>query len=157
MKCFEHREREAVGICKCCSKGLCEDCAADLGRGLACKGRCEAEVQALNNVTYNSTGLLPAANAVVRTTRRTHFFSSMFNTILGVVFGYFGYQEYVNLGEVGFTAIIGAVFIVYGFVSLLQMWRMFVAPKFPIGCCQKCGYDLTANKSGTCPECGKRV
>ncbi len=23
-----------------------------------------------------------------------------------------------------------------------------------IGCCEKCGYDLTGNKSGMCPECG---
>jgi hypothetical protein len=25
------------------------------------------------------------------------------------------------------------------------------------GCCLHCGYDLTANTSGVCPECGKRV
>jgi hypothetical protein len=25
------------------------------------------------------------------------------------------------------------------------------------GCCPACGYDLTANTSGVCPECGKAV
>ncbi|MDB5333981.1 MAG: hypothetical protein JWP03_5132 [Phycisphaerales bacterium] len=25
------------------------------------------------------------------------------------------------------------------------------------GLCRTCGYDLTANTSGTCPECGKKV
>jgi hypothetical protein len=25
----------------------------------------------------------------------------------------------------------------------------------PKGCCRKCGYDLTGNVSGVCPECGK--
>ncbi|HWE93601.1 MAG TPA: hypothetical protein VG269_06460 [Tepidisphaeraceae bacterium] len=25
------------------------------------------------------------------------------------------------------------------------------------GCCQSCGYDLTGNVSGTCPECGTKV
>jgi hypothetical protein len=24
-------------------------------------------------------------------------------------------------------------------------------------CCIRCGYDLTANTSGVCPECGKRI
>ena len=28
-------------------------------------------------------------------------------------------------------------------------------PKFPSGGCRRCGYDLTGNLSGTCPECGQ--
>ena len=28
-------------------------------------------------------------------------------------------------------------------------------PKIPPGHCQKCGYDLTGNTSGVCPECGE--
>jgi len=28
------------------------------------------------------------------------------------------------------------------------------AGNYPEGYCQQCGYDLTANRSGTCPECG---
>ena len=27
----------------------------------------------------------------------------------------------------------------------------------PEGCCQECGYDLTRNESGVCPECGTRI
>lgn len=30
-------------------------------------------------------------------------------------------------------------------------------PRFPAGCCAKCGYDLTGNVSGVCPECGTSV
>ncbi|MCC6358656.1 MAG: hypothetical protein IT450_07930 [Phycisphaerales bacterium] len=25
------------------------------------------------------------------------------------------------------------------------------------GCCSACGYDLTGNVSGTCPECGRAI
>ena len=28
---------------------------------------------------------------------------------------------------------------------------------YPRGCCSRCGYDLTGNESGVCPECGKAV
>lgn len=43
MRCFNHGVRPAVGICKACGRGLCASCAADLGRALACRGRCEEE------------------------------------------------------------------------------------------------------------------
>lgn len=29
--------------------------------------------------------------------------------------------------------------------------------KFPAGHCQTCGYDLTGNVSGRCPECGRAI
>lgn len=36
--------------------------------------------------------------------------------------------------------------------------RSFVASRRPKpGCCIRCGYDLTGNVSGECPECGRKV
>lgn len=32
-----------------------------------------------------------------------------------------------------------------------------IKTRYPDGCCQACGYDLTGNTSGFCPECGSRV
>ena len=46
MRCFQHRETEAVGLCRACGRGACPDCAAEVEGGLACRGRCEDEVQA---------------------------------------------------------------------------------------------------------------
>ncbi len=54
MKCFNHQSKEAVAICKNCSKGLCMECAVDVGNGIACKGVCENEVVALNKVMQQS-------------------------------------------------------------------------------------------------------
>ncbi len=34
----------------------------------------------------------------------------------------------------------------------LILWRKSL--KQPTGHCQRCGYDLTGNESGACPECG---
>ena len=41
MECFYHDGRPAVGTCRSCLKGVCRACVADLGKGLACAGRCE--------------------------------------------------------------------------------------------------------------------
>ena len=35
------------------------------------------------------------------------------------------------------------------------LWRR--ARTKPVGHCQQCGYNLTGNESGTCPECGTKV
>ena len=39
-----------------------------------------------------------------------------------------------------------------GWLVLRRRWR-----RHPPGHCTKCGYDLTANVSGVCPECGTKV
>jgi len=36
MHCYLHPEKEAVGLCKVCSRGLCEDCAIEIGDFLYC-------------------------------------------------------------------------------------------------------------------------
>jgi hypothetical protein len=64
MKCFCHNDRDAVGVCKACGRGLCRDCAADLGRALACKGRCEADAR-------TAVELMDAALAARRRASRT--------------------------------------------------------------------------------------
>ena len=40
-------------------------------------------------------------------------------------------------------------------IPTVILWRR--DRRFPPGHCQKCGYDLTGNESGLCPECGKQV
>ncbi len=41
MKCFYHPEKDAVGICFACSKGVCKQCAIETHNGLACNDTCE--------------------------------------------------------------------------------------------------------------------
>ena len=71
MKCYYHFDSDAVAICKNCSRGLCQECAADVGNGIACKGRCEAEVRAIveiiekNKSVYQKTSSAYSINALV--------------------------------------------------------------------------------------------
>ena len=44
MKCFYHRDTDAVGLCRHCARALCAACAAERETGLACINRCEGEV-----------------------------------------------------------------------------------------------------------------
>jgi hypothetical protein len=41
-------------------------------------------------------------------------------------------------------------------IILTAVRNRFTRPR-PIGVCRTCGYSLTGNLSGVCPECGTRV
>jgi len=55
MKCFNHTTADAIGICKHCSKGLCIECAVDLGYGITHRGNCETETRSLHIMVQRST------------------------------------------------------------------------------------------------------
>jgi len=47
--------------------------------------------------------------------------------------------------------------IVIAFCVLGAMMMAAATRRRPPGCCVQCGYDLTGNESGRCPECGRDV
>lgn len=46
-------------------------------------------------------------------------------------------------------------FLLVAIATVHMFWRDY--RRIPSGHCQKCGYPLTGNTSGICPECGKRI
>src|SRR5262245_35664997 len=83
MKCFEHQDRDAVGVCKSCCKGVCSECAVDVGKGLACRDRCEDDARALTAVIDSNCQMV---NAAPRQLRATYLASAALCITLGVGF-----------------------------------------------------------------------
>jgi hypothetical protein len=112
MKCFYHTERDAVAMCKSCNRGLCPECSADVPPGVACRGRCEADVAALNLViersktAYQKTGTAYRRNAIA-------------TLIMGLFFVAFGILPVLLSQSYGafFMAPLGAVFLLWSFFS----------------------------------------
>jgi hypothetical protein len=46
-------------------------------------------------------------------------------------------------------------FLIFAIPTALLWWRD--RRRIPLGHCQHCGYNLTGNVSGVCPECGERI
>ena len=46
MRCYYHPEKDAIGLCSSCHRGLCASCVKAIGRSLACPGLCEQDVEA---------------------------------------------------------------------------------------------------------------
>jgi hypothetical protein len=50
VRCYYHRDVEAIGTCRSCNRGLCDACLAEVGKACACRDRCEADVAVLHAI-----------------------------------------------------------------------------------------------------------
>ena len=48
-------------------------------------------------------------------------------------------------------------FVVVGIAIMILTESRKDRLKLMVGCCRRCGYNLTGNLSGRCPECGKEI
>ena len=117
MRCFYHADREAVGVCKSCQRAICHDCVADIGKGIACKGRCEEDARQLVQLTDAAIRHQPANEFIVARMRRNRIASAVLYLVLGIGFVVAGLvHPYIQ-----FIAFLGAVFIFFGLYTLTQL------------------------------------
>lgn len=86
MKCFNHINVDSVGICKCCQRGICKECASDLGHGLACKGKHEADVELFST-------LIERSKKKIELQPRAISAGNLSWLIMGIIFLGFGYYQ----------------------------------------------------------------
>jgi|SRR5579859_2037959 len=115
MNCFYHQDRQAVGACKSCGKGLCPECAVDLGKGLACRGRCEEDVRALIQLIDHNIKLSPASSRLLQAGGSARIAGSLFFLACGLVFLIFGLSDNQRFS---FAAVLGGCMIAYGLFTL---------------------------------------
>jgi hypothetical protein len=120
MNCFNHTNIAAVGVCKCCYRGLCSECTTDLGHGIACKGKHENEVTSINMIIEKNAQIYGAAS-------KNSLATPIFYLAMGLVFA--GYGLFSNNGARSFSIILGSVFIVWGIVVWKQSKKLFPSKK----------------------------
>ena len=116
MHCFIHQDRNAVGCCKACGKGLCPDCAVDLGHGLSCKGPHEEVVQSHNAIINFNARTVSAAPKNI-------YLSPIFTAVLGSIFMWYGFDKYHGIQN--FLFILGAVFFVYSCILFFRIRAIY--------------------------------
>jgi hypothetical protein len=101
MKCYNHPDIDAVGICKSCNKGLCRDCLTELENGIACTATCIEEVKQVNSlIQRNKQSYSTASGAYMK--------NAYIYIGIGMVFIVFGFQ---TEGLKGFLITIGVFFM----------------------------------------------
>lgn len=116
MRCFYHQDKDAIGSCKSCGKGLCIECAADLAKGLACRGRCEDDVRAVIELVDRNIKLQPTATRLILAGGSARLAGSLFSLVTGAVFLIYGLA---SEREMQFVTVLGVCFLAYGLFQLL--------------------------------------
>ena len=119
MKCFDHPDSDAIGLCRHCLKGLCSQCAADTGEGLACAGSCEAIVVAMGQMVRAAT------SATKINTGGAAYLWPIFFVATGIVFGFARSATGRPMDFTSFEVAMAALFIIFGLIfGVVQFqWR----------------------------------
>ncbi len=118
MKCFYDPTQDAVGSCKSCGKGLSLDYAVDLGKGLACKNRCEDDVRALIALIDNNVAMRATSKQLIEGSGRAGIITSVFYLLVGATFLMTGliFRDKISI----FPIVLGSLFVVW---SLFGFFR----------------------------------
>ena len=122
MKCFYDPSQDAIGTCKCCGRGLSADHLTDLGKGLACRGRCEEDVRSLVTLIHRNVSSSAATNQILKRSSLTAYGSGVFLTVTGLIFTFTGLRE----RRLDSTLFLGIGFLAYG------VWTLFVRTGMPL-------------------------
>ncbi len=120
MECFQHEGRAAVGSCRACFRGVCRGCAVDLGRGLACAGRCEEAARALIASLDQSLRIQGLSSGMVQGARTLWVGISWVALAVGVFVIGFG----LSLPSFRSIALLGIPFLAIGALTLRVVRRV---------------------------------
>ena len=113
MRCYNHHDTDAVGICKFCGRGLCPGCATEVEKAVACRDRCEADVVTLLSLNRN-------ALQYARTTKQARYLGPVIFIVLGAMLMTMG----LTFEGIDFAMFAGAIVLAIGVTFLILQHRM---------------------------------
>ncbi len=114
MRCYNHPDQAAVGLCGYCQRGLCGECATLVDDVLACKNHHEGHVNEM--LEWKRKGLHQA-----RRQKAGYLRNAIFYGLVGVLFAGFGLFQYRFLGlQAVFLILIGLFLLYAGAANLLE-------------------------------------
>ncbi|GAA0422354.1 hypothetical protein GCM10009133_33650 [Cocleimonas flava] len=114
MKCYNHHNHDAVGVCKSCLKGICTECATDIGGGITCSDECATNAK-------DSIALLKSTVASQKDFKKGGgYVAPIFFLLMGL--GFIGFSLYKEgFGEFGY--LFGGLFTLFGIAIAFLNYR----------------------------------
>jgi hypothetical protein len=107
MRCYDHRDQEAVAVCRVCGRGICGTCAVQVGNVLACRNRCEGDAQTI-------------VGHVSPYSKRMPLIVACFLAAMGIAFLAWG----ALTGEL-FVLLCGVLASIFGLTSIIAVRRQY--------------------------------
>ena len=106
MKCYNHNDRDAFGICSACGKGLCLECMDTSEHIVTCKGnkQCIERAIAKNKAYVISNSYSSVSCCVI----------GILSMMAGVVTIFYGIFAHFGIVPI----ILGAIFFLFGISSI---------------------------------------
>ena len=123
MDCFYHPDTTSVGLCKSCYRGLCRECAVEFPRGLACRGKCEENVQQVIELVQRNVKLTRSLAKNAPGNRIVMFVLGAFVLLFGALFIWASF-----LGEhpIWILLALGVLVSSYGLFMVIRAYRFHV-------------------------------
>jgi len=112
MKCYNHKNQEAQGICKACGKGLCKECTSETENAISCHGSCKKQAELMNGIIKNNARIISISNKRIKHLGIFSISAGILFIILGIV---------VSIAEIitGIIfAILGIILITFGILGI---------------------------------------
>jgi len=122
-----------------------------MDRGLACRDRCEPEVRRLLDLRDFSLAQPSMQKQILGRSHKSYLRSGLFFVLMGAAWFCWGYFHLAD----PFILVLGIIFAVYGAWHLIASRARTNQEQFRL--CHTCGYNISGNTTGRCPECGHVV
>ena len=110
MKCFYDSAADAIGSCKSCGRGLSQAYLTEFPKGLACKGRCEKDVETLIALIERNVAMSSTAVSLTKGSASNFYAGFVLYVIMGAGFLWMGSRMdavtpifYIGLAFLGFA------------------------------------------------------
>lgn len=110
MNCFYHPTLPALGVCKHCQRGLCQECITEVDDSLVCKNHHEEQVAGLNLLEKHN---LLQAKRVGSNYRR----NAIFYFLSGSLFAGFGFYQLRFAGLQALFLLFIGLFLLYAAIA----------------------------------------
>ena len=112
MRCFNHPTYEAAGVCRNCGRGICHDCIAVVEDAIACKGKCESRVGAIQRMVANN-------QVTYRSTARQMWQGGLWAVFAGILFGVMG-GIFIDFVDRDFAQYLGGSLVALGLLLVVR-------------------------------------
>ncbi len=122
MKCAEHREKDAIGACVSCGRGICEDCTINLAGKNYCQDCADELVQENNNMeqvknqsknlNVKSPSSAAALNLIIAGAGFIYIHEYSKAVVSFIIVWIAGIISYLIFGSIWYLVIVGYILII---------------------------------------------